>query len=121
VPLHAAANGKVFLAFGAAPVPVQLDALTPRTITDRATLEAELERIRARGYAHAVDELELGLSAIAAPVRGADGAVVAALSISAPTARLPAERVEQLAPVLLEQSRALSRRLGNVHVERGAA
>jgi DNA-binding IclR family transcriptional regulator len=121
VPLHCAANGKVFLAFGAAPVPVQLDALTPRTITDRATLEAELERIRARGYAHAVDELELGLSAIAAPVRGADGAVVAALSISAPTARLPAERVEQLAPVLLEQSRALSRRLGNVHVERGAA
>jgi IclR family acetate operon transcriptional repressor len=121
VPLHCAANGKVFLAFGAAPVPDRLDALTPQTITDRATLETELERVRARGYAHAVDELELGLSAIAAPVHGADGAVVAALSISAPTARLTAERVDQLAPVLLEQSRALSRKLGTVHFERGAA
>jgi IclR family transcriptional regulator, acetate operon repressor len=121
VPLHCAANGKVFLAFGAAAIPERLDALTPHTITDRATLEAELAEVRLRGYAHAQDELELGLSAIAAPVRGADGSVVAALSISAPTARLSDERVEQLAPVLLEQSRALSRRLGNVHSERGAA
>jgi DNA-binding IclR family transcriptional regulator len=121
VPLHCAANGKVFLAFGAAAVPAHLDVLTPHTITDRRELERELEQVRARGYAHAVDELELGLSAIAAPVRGADGAVVAALSISAPTARLDNDRVEQLAPVLLEQSRSLSRRLGNPTIERGAA
>jgi DNA-binding IclR family transcriptional regulator len=58
---------------------------------------------------------------MAAPVRGADGDVVAALSISAPTARLADDRVERLAPVLLEQARALSRRLGNPHFERGAA
>jgi DNA-binding IclR family transcriptional regulator len=127
VPLHSAANGKVFLAFGAAPIPERLDALTPNTITDRAALEAALAQVRARGWAHAVDELELGLSAIAGPVRGADGAVVAALSISAPTARLTPDRVERLAPVLLEQTRALSRRLGNSqrlgnpHFERGAA
>jgi len=121
VPLHVAANGKVFLAFGAAPVPARLDALTPETITDRAALDEELERVRVRGYATARDELELGLSAMAAPVRGADDAVVAALSISAPTARLPAERVELLAPVLLEQAGELSRRLGHQTVERGAA
>src|SRR5829696_3086974 len=99
VPLHCAANGKVFLAFGAAPIPDRLDALTPHTITERPALEA----------------------AIAAPVRGADGAVVAALSISAPTARLTSDRVDALTPVLLEQARALSRRLGNPHFERGAA
>ena len=121
VPLHCAANGKVFLAFGSAAIPEHLDALTPHTVTDRPTLEAELEQVRARGYARAVDELELGLSAIAAPVYGAGGTVVAALSISAPTIRLEDERVERLAPVLLEQSRALSRRLGNPHFERGAA
>lgn len=121
VPLHCAANGKVFLAFGAASAPDRLDALTPHTITDRAALEAELAQVRARGYARAVDELELGLSAIAAPVRGADGSVVAALSISAPTIRLADDRVDQLAPVLLEQSRELSRRLGNLTIERGAA
>lgn len=121
VPLHAAANGKVFLAFGAAPIPERLDALTPHTITDPAALDAELERTRVRGYATATDELELGLSALAAPVYGADASVVAALSVSAPTTRLPAERAAQLAPVLLDQAGELSRRLGRPHVKRGAA
>ena len=121
VPLHAAANGKVFLAYDAAPVPDSLDSLTPRTIVDRTALERELERTRQRGYATAVDELELGLSALAAPVHGADGAVVAALSISAPTVRLPADRVEQLAPVLLEQAAELSTRLGHSDLHRGVA
>jgi DNA-binding IclR family transcriptional regulator len=68
--------------------------------------------VRRRGYATAADELELGLSALAAPVNGAGGEVVAALSISAPTIRLPADRMRQLAPPLLEQARALSARLG---------
>jgi DNA-binding IclR family transcriptional regulator len=121
VPLHCAANGKVFLAFGAAPLPARLDALTPATITDLAALDAELARARTRGYATATDELELGLSAMAAPVRGADGAVVAALSISAPTIRLGADRVLELVPVLLEQAAALSGRLGHPDLQRGAA
>ena len=122
VPMHAAANGKVFLALGAAPVPERLERLTPSTIIDRAQLEEELERVRVRGYATASDELELGLSAMAAPVLGADGAVVAALSITAPTIRLPDERIDQLAPVLLEQASELSRRLGHPStVQRGAA
>ncbi len=121
VPLHSAANGKVFLAFGAAAIPSRLEALTPLTITEHPALEAALEAVRARGYATTVDELELGLSALAAPVRGPDGEVVAALSISAPTPRLPPDRVETLAPVLLEQAGELSRRLGYRNVERGAA
>ena len=121
VPLHSAANGKVFLAFGAANIPDRLDSLTPSTITDRAALDAELDRVRSRGYATAQDELELGLSALAAPVRGADGQVVAALSISAPTHRLDADRIAQLAPVLLEQAAELSRRLGYPTIARGAA
>jgi IclR family acetate operon transcriptional repressor len=112
VPLHATANGKVFLAYGAAPIPDALKRLTPRTITDRARLESELDRIRARGYASAIDELELGLSAVAAPVDGASGDVVAALSISGPTFRLTRRRIALLAPALLEQARALSERLG---------
>jgi IclR family acetate operon transcriptional repressor len=121
VPPHCAANGKVFLAFGAVPVPDRLEALTPNTITDRAALDMELERARTRGYATATDELELGLSAMAAPVRGADGAVLAALSISAPTIRLDAERAQELAPTLLEQAASLSRRLGYDDLQRGAA
>jgi DNA-binding IclR family transcriptional regulator len=108
VPHDSTANGKVFLAFGAAPAP-------------RGFPEQELTAIRARGYATAIDELEEGLSALAGPVRGPAGAVVAALSISGPTHRLTAERIEQLAPLLLEQCRNLSVRLGHPDVERGAA
>lgn len=94
------ANGKVFLASGAAPVPV------PKR------LERELARVRRDDFATAVDELEVGLTAIAAPVRGPSGNVIAALSLSGPTTRLTAERIEELRPVLTREARALSQRLG---------
>jgi IclR family acetate operon transcriptional repressor len=112
VPLHATANGKVFLAYGAVSIPDTLERLTPRTITDPTKLQRELDKIRARGYATAHDELELGLSALAAPIHGATGDVVAALSISGPTLRLNRRRISLLAPALLEQARAVSERLG---------
>ena len=89
VPHHGSVVGKVFLAEGAVPLPAgPLERLGPRTITDPAELRRDLELTRARGYAIAVDELEAGLWSVAAPVRDAGGAVVAALSISGPTARL---------------------------------
>lgn len=121
VPLHATSNGKVFLAFGALPLPDRLERLTPHTITDRAMLERALEQVRARGFATTHDELEIGLSAVAAPIRNATGDVVAALSISGPTIRLTPERVQELAPLLVEQARLLSDRLGFPDLERGAA
>jgi DNA-binding IclR family transcriptional regulator len=121
VPLHATSNGKVFLAFGAAPIPDRLERLTERTITDRARLERGLKKVRARGFATTHDELEIGLSAVAAPIRNATGDVVAALSISGPTIRLTPERVQELAPLLVEQARLLSDRLGFPDLERGAA
>ena len=96
VPFDRAANGKCFLAFGGGEV-------------------EESELIRRRGYATSIDELEIGLSALAAPVLGADGVVVAALSISGPTSRLTAERIERLAPLLSREATSLSQRL------RGAA
>ena len=107
------ANGKVFMAFGAAPIPRRLERFTERTIINRARLEGELERVRARGYATAVDELELGLAAMAAPVRDADNDVVAALSISGPTTRFNAERRAEFVPLLVEQACSLSMRLGH--------
>ena len=61
--------------------------------------------IRARGYATSVDELELGLAALAAPVLDTDGAAIAALSISGPTTRLTAERIDELAPLLKRRGR----------------
>ena len=107
VPYHLTANGKVFLAWGAA-------------ASEHANAE-ELGVVRGRGYATAVDELEVGLTALAAPVFGGDGNVVAALSISGPTIRLTRSRVEELAPALAEHTHALSRKLGHHDDKRGAA
>ncbi len=68
--------------------------------------------MRREGYATAVDELEAGLTAIAAPVHGPTGDVIAALSISGPTLRLTRARVAELAPILAQEARALEARLG---------
>jgi DNA-binding IclR family transcriptional regulator len=95
------ANGKVFAAFGRGP----------------ADAAAELQAVRQDDFATSIDELELGLSAIAAPVRGARGEVIAALSISGPTLRMPPERIAELRTILISEARALSRRLG--HSEQG--
>ena len=95
VPFELAANGKCFLTFGGAG-------------------HAQSAEIRAHGYATSIDELEVGLTAMAAPVLGVNGAAIAALSISGPTTRLK-QRVDELAPLLQTEAATLSRRL------RGAA
>jgi len=118
---HCTANGKVFLAFGVAELPPgRLARLTADTVVSRAALETELATVRRDGYATAIDELEDGLTAIAAPVRGPTGDVIAALSISGPTLRLTRERVAELAPMLQEQADALSQRLESTNGKRAA-
>jgi IclR family transcriptional regulator, acetate operon repressor len=97
-----AANGKVFLAYGASP---------PKN----------LAHVRARGFATSIDELELGLSALAAPVFGPRGEAFAALSISGPSARLTLDRIAQLAPLLIDEANTLAERLGHRDHTRGAA
>jgi IclR family acetate operon transcriptional repressor len=116
VDYHCTAVGKVFLAFGRATLeqgaPELLRRHAPATITDPRRLQSELTRVRRSGLATAVDELEPGLAAMAAPVRGAGGDVVAALSITGPTLRLTPERIQQLQGTLIEEALVLSRRLG---------
>jgi DNA-binding IclR family transcriptional regulator len=122
VPFHCSANGKALLAFGAARSPDgELERLTPQTIVDRHRLDAELTAVRTRGYAIAVDELEPGLSAVAAPVFGADGTAIAALSISGPTIRMPAARLEELGALLVHHAAELSALLDHHEAKRGAA
>lgn len=100
------ANGKVFLAFGRVLAP-----------TEVAIEQTELERVRAQGYATAIDELEPGLAAMAAPVFGTRGDAIAALSISGPTLRMTPRRIADFHPVLIDEARRLSARLG--HREQG--
>jgi DNA-binding IclR family transcriptional regulator len=114
VPYHCSANGKVLLAFSAAgAVAGQLEARTSRTIVEPAQLAAELQKVRRDGYATAVDELELGLSAVAAPVLDDSGRAIAALSVSGPTLRLSPRRVAELRPIVIKQARALGEQLGH--------
>jgi IclR family transcriptional regulator, acetate operon repressor len=114
VDYHCTAVGKVFMAFGRATMPAQpLRRHAPATVTDPRRLRAELELVRRHECATAVDELEPGLAAMAAPVRGARGDVVAALSITGPTLRLTPLRIIELQPVLISEARMLSHRLGH--------
>jgi IclR family acetate operon transcriptional repressor len=93
---HAVANGKVLLAYGAIPVPAQLERYTEHTITNHDALAAELAAVRSDGYARAVAELEEGLVAVAAPVFDGAGTCVAALSISGPGYRMQPENLDKL-------------------------
>lgn len=89
VPPHCSALGKVMYAFGALPLPDgPFESRTARTVTTRPALLAALDEVRRAGYAVTRGELETGLDAIAAPVRGANDEVVAALGLSGPSVRI---------------------------------
>jgi len=116
-PVHCTASGKVILAFGPEAVRQRLlarplERSTVHTITDPAELEAQLEAARSDGFARTYEELELGLDAIAAPVYGAGGEVVAAVDVSGPAHRLRAEGRPELVRLTLDAAADLSRRLG---------
>ena len=114
VPLHCSALGKVLLAYGTAQLPGgKLERRTDKTITSESALRTELGTVRARGYAVTDEELEPGLIAVATPIRGYDGAVVAALSVSGPDARLTPPRVTDVAFHCMAQANALSAVLGH--------
>lgn len=92
LPLHASASGKALLAFGPAEIletllDASLKPLTGATITNPALLRADLSGARKQGHASDDQEFIEGLRSVAAPVRGPEGQVIAALAITAPTIR----------------------------------
>ncbi|MET8859645.1 IclR family transcriptional regulator [Streptomyces sp. NPDC004579] len=117
-PLHATSSGKVLLAHLPAKERTALLAeaglkkVTPHTLTSKAKLERNLAEARERGYAWTVEELEVGLHAMAAPVRDRHGEVIAALSASGPAYRFTEERLHELAPVLVKGAEEISHRMG---------
>ncbi len=92
-PLHVTAVGKIFLAEDSASGVMGyaertgLPAYTTHTLTTLDRLQAELETIRHEQLAHDREEAELGVACIGAPIRDAEGKLVAGLSISAPADR----------------------------------
>jgi DNA-binding IclR family transcriptional regulator len=117
IPVHATSDGKVLLAYLPAAelnecLAPPLARCTDRTITDPARFPELLAEVRRRGFATAVEELEAGLTAIAAPVRNAEGKVIASVSASGPSFRIPADRIPALAAAVRRAADEVSRRLG---------
>ena len=114
-PLHAGASSKAFLAF----LPetererffaehARLPKLTERTVIDAHALRAELEEIRAAGYATSLGERQHGAASVAAPILDRSGAPAAVISVCGPIERFVARR-DDAARMLLEETTLLSR------------
>jgi IclR family acetate operon transcriptional repressor len=113
-PLHAGASSKAFLAF--LPEPecerfftehADLPALTERTVVDAGALRAELEEIRATGFATSLGERQHGAASVAAPILDGSGAPTAVISVCGPIERFESRR-EDAARMLLEETTLLS-------------
>src|SRR3954462_3190185 len=116
-PLHATSSGKVLLAHShdgvrKALLSRELPRFTAATITDPEALQDHLDRIVERGWGATVEEYEVGLNAVAAPVRDPEGVVIAALSVSGPSFRMDPEDFPRVAHRLMAGADVLSRRLG---------
>lgn len=116
---HCISSGKALLAY----LPQQqlecilakgLPRFTEKTITDPILLQEELKGVRQQGYAVAQEELEVGLSAVAAPIWNHEGKVVAAVSVSGPSFRLSAEKIPALAELTRQTANEISHQLGYV-------
>jgi DNA-binding IclR family transcriptional regulator len=117
IPLHASAAGKLVLAeldeeaLDTWLRETRLTAFTARTVVQPQALRAELVKVRRFGFAELVDELEEGLTSIAAPVRDPDGTLTAMVGISGPTSRLGHMRRTALRRDAREAARRIEEKL----------
>ncbi|MGN6819836.1 MAG: SMP-30/gluconolactonase/LRE family protein [Sphingomonas sp.] len=115
---RASAIGKALLAY-CPPAAIEallgsqtMDPLTPNTILDPAEFQRELDLVKARGYAIAVEEQHLGVSAVAAPIVNHRGEALAAISIVGPSFRLTPDRLHALGRDVIEAARRISGNAG---------
>jgi IclR family transcriptional regulator, acetate operon repressor len=116
-PLHATSSGKVLLSWlPESDVAKMLDGplacYTPNTKTDAAELADELVRVREQGWGVTLEELEVGLNAVSAPIFDRDGVIVAALTVSGPASRFGAERLAHVAVLTAQRATEISSALG---------
>ncbi|HVN20513.1 MAG TPA: IclR family transcriptional regulator [Dongiaceae bacterium] len=118
VPLYCTAVGKVMLAYmppaEQESILSQLDVkrLTPNTVGNLQELKTELYRVRKNGYACDLEEHELHIRCVAAPIWDHTGSVQSSVSITAPTLRMPVTRLRQLAPLIQAAGLKISAELG---------
>lgn len=115
LPLHAFAAGKALLAaFSDADLAayfktVERAAFTPQTITDKAALRREIESIRRDGLARTGGEYTPGIVGLGHAVIGPDGALLGAVSVAVPAARMTAALEERTGALLRRAAEALER------------
>lgn len=116
-PLHTTAAGKVLLAH----LPEHrrrlilkrpLESFTEHTVVDPEILREQLREIQNTGYGYTIEELEVGMNAAGAPIHTADGEVVAAVGVSGPAFRLPADSIHELGELVVKAAEEISQRLG---------
>jgi DNA-binding IclR family transcriptional regulator len=118
VPVHATGLGKAILAF-LPKLEVEdvirrygLPESTPYTITDRQKFLHALNEVRQNRFAMDIEENEIGICCVAAPIFDSTQKVVAACSVSGPNIRMTKERLFELAPLVRETGVQISQRLG---------
>ena len=116
-PAFCTASGRAILAYQpedalAAALASGLTRRTPKTEMDPARLNKLIGEVRQRGYAIEDEESEVGMRAIAAPVRGAGGVVVGSVAVAGPVQRLSKETLARFAPEVIRTAELISSRLG---------
>ena len=118
VPLYCTAVGKVMLAYMPGDeqervLPeLNIKRQTPNSVGNLQELKAELYRVRKNGYACDLEENELHIRCVAAPIWDHTGSVQSSVSITAPTVRMPVTRLRQLAPLIQKAGLQISVELG---------
>ncbi|MFZ7102390.1 MAG: IclR family transcriptional regulator [Peptococcaceae bacterium] len=117
VAFHASSVGKALLAYMTqeqqeAELALPLKRYTPYTITDPDKLREHIKRVKEDGYALDLEEIELGVRCIGAPIRNYTGEVIGAFSCSAPSTRVSQEKLSEIIEAVKETALQISRNLG---------
>jgi len=120
LPVYTGASGKVIMAYLDEEERERIIELTnlkpvnPAATIDRLGYMAIIDDVRQKGYAVSVGDVTVGAAAIAAPVFDAAGKVAAVVSVRGPDVRMAADRMDQIAPLVVEKARDISLELGFV-------
>ena len=116
-PVHCTGLGKVLLAYQdqiereRLLADIELEALTPKTITEKKVLSRHLDEVKLQAYALDREELELGLICVAVPVFNAQDEIVAALSAAGPANRFKEHALDNYVQILQEGATAIRNRI----------
>ncbi len=115
-PLNCTSTGKAIMAFlprtEQASYLKSLKSCTKHSHTDAVDLKIELQGIQEQGYAYTIEELELGLNAVAAPIFNQAARVIAAVSVSGPSYRLSQDKLQNLGKLTKATAQSISEQLG---------